>query len=348
MDAINPHDPPFAERTVKPPFGDLITLPGQAPPPGGQSGIIPVRRRGFRFGPKVVHLRWAVWRPKISRKGTVCLFHGRTEFIEKYYETIQDLLDRGFTVATMDWRGQGGSTRARQASPTDERSYGYVASFGDYIADLSAFMRQIVYPLCPGPHFALSHSMSGPIMLLAAAKRRPFWFDRMVLCAPMLRLPLGMIGPRGLRTLSGTLALTGLSRLPLGRVPVRAGVDVDFRENCLTSDPKRFADAQKMIDAVPSLTVGPPTVGWVNAASRAMDACFDLAFPRRVQVPVLFVGAAKDTVVDTRATEMLAQRMRSGSYVMIPGAKHEILMERDALRNQFWAAFDEFIPGESV
>jgi lysophospholipase len=30
---------------------------------------------------------------------------------------------------------------------------------------------------------------------------------------------------------------------------------------------------------------------------------------------------------------------------VIPGARHEILMERDAIRAQFWAAFDAFIPG---
>ena len=36
---------------------------------------------------------------------------GRGEFIEKYFEVIADLRRRGFAVATMDWRGQGGSQR---------------------------------------------------------------------------------------------------------------------------------------------------------------------------------------------------------------------------------------------
>ncbi len=29
----------------------------------------------------------------------------------------------------------------------------------------------------------------------------------------------------------------------------------------------------------------------------------------------------------------------------VPGSRHEILMERDAFREQFWAAFDAFVPG---
>jgi len=37
--------------------------------------------------------------------------------------------------------------------------------------------------------------------------------------------------------------------------------------------------------------------------------------------------------------------MRAGRLIVIEGAEHEILMERDAFRDQFWAAFDRFIPG---
>jgi lysophospholipase len=33
---------------------------------------------------------------------------------------------------------------------------------------------------------------------------------------------------------------------------------------------------------------------------------------------------------------------------VIPGARHELLMERNSLRELFWAAFDAFIPGSAV
>lgn len=331
------------------PTPDLIEIPGWPRPPGGESGLLHLRRG--RLGGRVA-IRWAVWRPAISRKGTVCLFNGRTEFIEKYYEVIADLLARGFTVATMDWRGQGGSSRlkgvglSRSGHRTlDRPSHGHVGRFDEYERDLGAFMRHVAYPTCPAPFYALSHSMSGPVMLRAAARRRPFWFDRMVLCAPMLRLNLPHLSPGGLRWLSGGLSSAGLARVPLGRVPARAGGEADFANNCLTSDPVRYAKSQTLIEAAPRLTVGPPTLGWLSAAAKAMDSCFDLAFPRKVNVPILFVGAARDTVVSTPAIEELALRMRSGSYVMIPQARHEIMMERDVLREQFFAAFDAFVPG---
>ena len=55
-------------------------------------------------------LRIALWNLE-SKKGTILLQSGRTEFIEKYYEVIQEFIDRGFSVAAMDWRGQGLSDR---------------------------------------------------------------------------------------------------------------------------------------------------------------------------------------------------------------------------------------------
>jgi lysophospholipase len=57
--------------------------------------------------------------------------------------------------------------------------------------------------------------------------------------------------------------------------------------------------------------------------------------------------ATQDTIVSPRAIEALALELRAGSQVMIPGARHEILMERDAFREQFWAAFDTFVPERS-
>jgi lysophospholipase len=71
----------------------------------------------------------------------------------------------------------------------------------------------------------------------------------------------------------------------------------------------------------------------------------DPDFPRRTLTPTLVIAAGADRVTDTRATERFASRLRAGRLVIIDGAEHELLMERDVFRNQFFAAFDAFIPG---
>jgi lysophospholipase len=43
--------------------------------------------------------------------------------------------------------------------------------------------------------------------------------------------------------------------------------------------------------------------------------------------------------------ERFSVRLRAGSHLIVPGSKHELMMERDVYRSQFWAAFDAFVPG---
>src|SRR5262249_14739530 len=145
--------------------------------------------------PDGVLLRFARWAPPPGRKGTVCVFPGRAEFIEKYFETVRDLQARGFAVAILDWRGQGLSDRG-----LSDRSKGHVKDFYEYGVDLDTFMDQVVLPDCPPPIYALGHSMGGAVLLRAAHDGRR-WFDRIVLSAPMIAL-----GNAGLMRVAGPLA----------------------------------------------------------------------------------------------------------------------------------------------
>ena len=110
-------------------------------------------------------LRAARWVPPGPLQGTVCILQGRAEFIENYFETVGDLLLRGFAVATFDWRGQGLSAR-RLGNPRK----GHVRSFDEFRRDLDAVRDQLLIPYMPEPHFALCHSMGGAIALNAAAE----------------------------------------------------------------------------------------------------------------------------------------------------------------------------------
>jgi pimeloyl-ACP methyl ester carboxylesterase len=137
-----------------------------------------------------IRLRAAHW-PAIdpTPRGTVLILQGRTEFIEKYFETVADLLKRGFAVVAFDWRSQGRSQRLAKGRC-------HVESFADYDRDLDAIMRQVVLPDCPQPLFALAHSM-GALAALRAARDGRVRFDRMVLLAPMLELSRRSAPPMG-------------------------------------------------------------------------------------------------------------------------------------------------------
>ncbi|MBR1087428.1 alpha/beta hydrolase [Bradyrhizobium manausense] len=308
----------------------LVSIPSNPVPEDVVSGTIKT--------PDGVELRFARWAPPANRKGTVCVFTGRSEQIEKYFETVRDLRDRGFAVAMVDWRGQGHSARRLR----DPRK-GYVRNFADYEIDVEAFVQQVVLPDCPPPFFALAHSMGGAVLLrLAHAQKR--WFDRMVLSAPMIDLP-GRATSLPVRALLKTMRLLGR-----GGAYVPGGSDQltglsPFINNPLTSDPVRYARNVAILEEDPTLGLASPTVAWADTAFRAMHTFKGVNYPSQIRQPILMLAASNDTVVSTAAIEEFAYHLRAGSHLVIAGSKHEILQEQDRYRSQFWAAFDAFVPG---
>jgi alpha-beta hydrolase superfamily lysophospholipase len=146
----------------------------------------------------------------------------------------------------------------------------------------------------------------------------------------------------------GSAQFMRLLGLGASYVPGGGGTAVNtlpFPGNKLTSDPVRYARTAAILEAEPSLAIGSPTVAWLDAAFRAMNEFADPNYASRIRQPLLLVAAGQDRVVSTPATGAFALRLRAGSHLVIPGARHELLMEQDRYREQFWAAFDAFVPG---
>jgi len=308
----------------------LISIPANPVPEQAATGMLKT--------PDGVQLRYARWAPPPGRKGTVCVFQGRAEFIEKYFEVVRDLRARGFAVATLDWRGQGLSQRALR-----DPFKGHVSNFSEYATDLATFMKEVVLPDCPPPLFALAHSMGGAVLIRAVQHGRR-WFDRIVVTAPMV----GLSGAAGTPFARGSAQAMRLIGLGASYVPGGGGTAINtlpFAGNHLTSDPVRYARTVAILEAEPSLGIGSPTVAWVDAAFKTMREFADPSYASRLRQPLLLVAAGQDKVVSTPATAQFARRLRAGSHLTIPGARHEILMEQDRYREQFWAAFDAFVPG---
>ena len=283
-------------------------------------------------------IRVARWHPAGEARGAVLIAQGRAEFIEKYFETVAELLQRGFCVVAFDWRGQGLSDRE-----VAHQRKGHIDDFLIYERDLEAVVDQTLAPFCPKPWFGLGHSMGAAILLQQAhARRSPF--ERLALLAPLIDvrdLPF----PRAARLLANFLDVLGL-----GAAFVPGGGETSlqtrpFKGNKLTHDPVRYRRNGDVIAACPDIGVGDPTIGWVGAAFRLIDEFSDPEYPRRVLTPVLMFVAGSDRVVSSARAERFGHRLKAGSVITLAQSGHEILSERDSVRERFWAAFDAFIPG---
>lgn len=308
----------------------LTETDGNPSPSGGKAGFL-VARDG-------APIRHAVFRTAVRpHLGTIVILPGRNEPIEKYFETIADVMAMGYDAAAIDWRGQGYSGRL-----LPDRRKGHVGSFADYVADLRQFIDMIVLPDCRAPYYLLGHSMGGLTALLAA----PFLSNqvsRIVLSAPLLEFGEAPLSTLWLGRITRALSALGLGGLFLtGRKPKPP----DFATNVLTSDPQRFARNIAIRAGAPELALGGPTAGWVAEACRAIAIVRDPEFIAQIRIPVLLIAAGGDTVVSNEAIEDFARRPRAGAHLTIDGARHELLQEADRYREPFLAAMHAYFSGD--
>ena len=312
-------------------MSDLVEVPVNPVPRGGVSGTIKAADG--------VHLRYARWRPvRRQARGTVLILQGRAEFIEKYFETVADLGRRGYAAAAFDWRGQGGSERLLE----DPRK-GHVEDFSQYLRDLDAVSEQVLLPDCPPPYYVLAHSAGGAVALLSATKARTR-FDKMILSAPLLGLALR--APRLIGSLTSLLCYAGLGEAYVPGGGATIVQTIPAVRPLLTSDVRRHSRSVAVVEARPALGIGSPTIAWVRAALQLEKALDPALVGGLMPVPVLAVIVGAEAIVSNRAIERFSTGVKMAAHIRIPGARHEVLMERDVYRDQFWAAFDAFIAGE--
>lgn len=261
-------------------------------------------------------------------RGTIVLFPGRTEMIEKYDAVAPALMAGGLGMVALDWRGQGLSDRAA-ADPL----MGHVGDFAEYQADVAAYLGAVRALGLAEPVYLLAHSMGGCIALRALVGG--FAPRAVAFSAPMWGLAMShrnrLLG-WGLSTLARA---TGQGRryVPGPRSDMRLDA-MAFDGNVLTSDRETFGRMQAQVRAVPALALGAPSLGWLNAALRETRALARLPGPA---VPALAGLGGLEKVVAPAAIEARMARWPGGRVLRYPGAEHELLMERPAVRDDFVA-----------
>ena len=294
----------------------------------------PANRFGFLEGAGG-RMRYACWNASGTGRprGTILLLAGRGEFIEKYAtEVVGELLGRGFAVIAVDWRGQGLSDR--QLADCDK---GHIDNFTTYMADLRLFIEQVVMPQAVRPVLALCHSMGGHVLLRHLAENGPEPLAAALIVSPMTALQrdaflrsvlmlMPELPPVEQRYLFGTGPFIFLAR--------------EFASNHVTHDERRYRFTEAWFKADPRLSLGGPTIGWARQAVRSMTASLAPGYLERIDLPLLLMSAGEDRLIDISSHASVVARLKQGEHVVVDGAKHEIMMETDPLRAQFWQAFD--------
>ncbi|WP_418884913.1 lysophospholipase L2 [Citrobacter arsenatis] len=264
---------------------------------------------------------------------------GRGENYVKYAEVAYDLFHSGFDVLIIDHRGQGRSGRM-----LSDPHRGHVDNFNDYVDDLTAFWQQEVLPGPWKKRYILAHSMGGAIATLFL-QRHPNQCDAIALCAPMfgivMRFPDWMVrhildwAEGHPRFREGYAMGTGRWRaLPFGM-------------NTLTHSRQRYRRNLRFYADEPRLRVGGPTYHWVREGILAGEQV--LAGAGDDATPTLLIQAEEERVVDNRMHDRFCELraaaghpVEGGKPLVIKGAYHEILFEKDEMRSVALNAIVEF------
>lgn len=275
-------------------------------------------------------LRMGAWvAPADTVRGTILLFPGRTEYIEKYGRVAKDLMAAGYTTVAFDWRGQGLADR-----PQHRRDMGHVVSFDEYRQDVAAFRQALAEVGLPGPYYLIAHSMGGAIGLRAlhdglpvkaVAFSGPMWGIQMT---PFLKaiagIVLGLAKPFGFGT---TFAPTTGPWQPM-----------DFDDNPLTTDKDQFEYMSRQMAKHPELALGGPSNLWVKAALKETATLMAMPAP---DVPTVTVFGSRESIVEVPSIEARMDTWPNGTLIPIQGGEHEVMMESPERRAATLKAFTD-------
>jgi lysophospholipase len=269
-----------------------------------------------------------------NAKGTILILTGRTEPWLKYGEVFYDLYQQGYTLYSYDHRGQGRSPHLVASN----REIGHIEKFNDYVGDLEDFIAKILLPAGEKNLYLLAHSMGGGIAAQYLTRgKTPF--KAAVLNAPMLSVNTA---PYAVPIAMGIcLAQMGIGD---GEGYAHGKTDYDpnapFEGNGVTGSPERWWMTNAVFRSNPETILGGPSAAWVYRTLVATPKI--VRKMKGVTTPVLMFQAGDDSIVTPKGENVGCAATKACRLMKFPGAQHEILMEKDSIRDRAFAEILKF------
>lgn len=279
-----------------------------------------------------VRLRMAHWPAEKSSRGTVFLFQGRTENIEKYGRTVEYLHRADYTAFAADWRGQGLSDRIAK-----DPMMGHVVRFSDYQKDVAAVVEAAKSLNLPQPWYLIGHSLGACVGLRAIIEGLPV--SACAFTAPLWDLNLPTLQRFGAWPLSGAFQALGKGAT---YAPGTRGesyvLTTDFDDNRLTHDPDMYQYYRNVSESLPDQQIGGPSMSWLYQALKETRALSKLKSP---SIPCLTFCGAEDEIVAIPAIKDRMARWPNGKLELMQNARHDVLYEVPSVRENVLAQICE-------
>lgn len=278
--------------------------------------------------------------PEEPAKAVVICLGGFREFAEKYFELAHDMLSRGYAFYVMDWLGQGGSDHL-----LEDRHKVHSLGFDQNIKDLRQFINEQIKPSIGSLSAVfLGHSMGGHIGLRYLHDNQDGFVRAAAFSAPLINIPQLAAYPSWLvRSFCAALQFFGDSYIPGGATVADSKRSIGPGEGDYSSDKIRDQIHYLWYDKFAGLQVKGPTYAWLYQMVKSCAVLHNPNYLSEIKSPIMIGIAGQDKIVSSETTRKLCARLPRAETLEMPEARHEILMERDAIRNRFLSAFDGFM-----
>jgi len=296
------------------------------------SDVLPFLNHGTRFSFKSDDNRYDLSAVKFIHpspepvKGTILVLPGRSEPWLKYGEVFFDLYHSGYNLYSYDHRGQGWSPHL---SPINHE-IGHITRFDDYVDDLNVFVDNYFEPETSGKRYLLGHSMGGAIGAEYLSQNDGI-FGAAVLSAPMLQINTKPYPEAIAEALAAVITGVGQGA---HYAPGQGDYDYahsPFASNIVTRSPNRFWMANKICELNPETVIGGPSSQWVFEGIKATHRIRKEM--RNINTPFLLFQAMSDQIVKLKGQTIGCASTPTCKLIQFKDSQHEILNERDSIRD---------------
>lgn len=247
-----------------------------------------------------VQLRYSAWVPERAA-AVLLIVHGLADHSRRYDHVGRALAAHGISTWAFDQRGHGRSGGRR----------GHADRFSQLLQDLGAFRAHVARHTDPGaPLFLLGHSLGG-LVTLRYLQETPGAVVGAIVVSPWLatamRLPRWKVG------------LAAVLERIAPALPVPAEIPAEY----LSHDPavvRSYRDDPLVHDRI--------TPRLFAEVAAAMDHAGRHA--NRIGIPLLFLLAGEDRIVDTERSRAVAASIDGAEVHVLDGLYHEVLNEPGA------------------
>lgn len=262
-----------------------------------------------------------------NQKAVIVMFHGFSEFTNKFNENAYYFLKSGYSVVRFDHNGHGNSIRK-----VDNLSKVYTNDWENYLEDAHDVILAAAKPLAGSdPLYLYAHSMGGGIGV-AYLEKYPETFTKAVLNCPMIEINCGSLTEDFSQFICKFMRAFGNGK---GYIP--GNNDYEVYEDFVTGEESYGPTVSKNRNNYftryrnmhENYQTNGATYAWTDECITATKKIRSKKEASKIQVPVLLFQADNDVWVKPKGQNILRKNTDKVTLAFYPEVEHEIYASHD-------------------